>query len=89
MKSDIENFKYLFQIEDDGGIGGKYTRVELIVKLIVPNHCDIQFDLRKGKTGFFLPDHSFTFLLLLINSLNTREIKAPIYLYYRPWLEGE
>ena len=30
MKSDIENFKCLFQIEDDGGIGGKCTCVLLI-----------------------------------------------------------
>ena len=30
MKSDIENFKLGFQIEDGGGIGGKYTWVQLI-----------------------------------------------------------
>ena len=30
VKSEIENFKYLFQIEDDGGIGGKCTCVQLI-----------------------------------------------------------
>ena len=32
MKSDIENLKCLFQIEDDGGIGGKWTYVQLIAK---------------------------------------------------------
>ena len=31
VKSDIENFKWLFQIEDDGGIGGKCICVERIV----------------------------------------------------------
>ena len=31
MKSDIDNFKWLFQIEDDGGIRGKNTCVQLIV----------------------------------------------------------
>ena len=31
VKSDFENFKWLFQIEDDGGIGGKCTCVPLIV----------------------------------------------------------
>ena len=30
VKSNIENFKWLFQIEDDGGIGGKCTCVQLI-----------------------------------------------------------
>ena len=30
VKSDIENFKWLFQIEDDKGTGGKYTWVQLI-----------------------------------------------------------
>ena len=28
VKSEIEDFKQLFQIEDDGGIGGKYTCVQ-------------------------------------------------------------
>ena len=32
MKSDIENFKHLLKIEDDGGIGGKGTCVQLIAK---------------------------------------------------------
>ena len=31
MKSDIENFKWVFHIEDVGGIGGKCTCVQLIV----------------------------------------------------------
>ena len=30
VKSDIENFKRFIQIEDDGGIGGKFTCVLLI-----------------------------------------------------------
>ena len=30
IESDIENFKWLFHIEDDGGIGGKCTYVQLI-----------------------------------------------------------
>ena len=30
MKNYIENFKWLFQIEDDGGMGGKGTCVQLI-----------------------------------------------------------
>ena len=30
VKSDIENFKWLFQIEDDGKFGGKCTCVQLI-----------------------------------------------------------
>ena len=30
MKSDIENFLWLFHIEDDGGIGGKCICVQLI-----------------------------------------------------------
>ena len=30
MKSDIDNFKWLFQIEDDGRIAGKVTCVQLI-----------------------------------------------------------
>ena len=30
VKINIENFKWLFQIEDDGGIGRKCTCVELI-----------------------------------------------------------
>ena len=30
VKSDIENFKWLFQIEDDGGTGGKCTCVQPI-----------------------------------------------------------
>ena len=30
MKSDIENFKWVFQIEDVDGIGGKCTCGELI-----------------------------------------------------------
>ena len=33
MKSDIENFKYLFQIEDGGGIEGTCISVQLITSL--------------------------------------------------------
>ena len=34
MKSDIEHFKWLFQIEDNGGIGGKCTCVHLIATVL-------------------------------------------------------
>ena len=54
-----------------------------------PNHCDISFDLRKGKTGtlcyYIIALPSFFFIKLL----NTRERKVPIYLYYGPWMMGK
>ena len=51
MKSDIENFKWLFQIEDDGGIGGKCTCVQLIAINKEWSNCKITvlFRLVLGK----------------------------------------
>ena len=48
MKSDIEKLKYLFQIEDNGGIKGKWTCVQpmAINKITV---LFIPFGLGKGK----------------------------------------
>ena len=56
MKSGIENVKWLFKIEDDEGIGGKCTCVQLIaIKKIMKllSHCVILFGFRKGKTDNF------------------------------------
>ena len=51
MKSDIENFKYLFQIEDDVGIGGKCTCVQLIARNQEWSNCKttVLFRLVLGK----------------------------------------
>ena len=51
MKSDIKNFKWLFQIEDDGGIGGKCTCVQLIAinKYLSNYQATVLFRLVLGK----------------------------------------
>ena len=41
MKSDIANFNFFFQIEDDGGLGDMCIGI---------GNCVIPFGLRKGKT---------------------------------------
>ena len=57
MKKDIENFIWLFQIEEDEGIGGKCTceqRIaikERIIKLL--RLCAFPLSFRKGKTDNF------------------------------------
>ena len=53
VKSDIENFKWLFQIEDQGGIEGtcicvqQFALKKRIIKLL--SHCVIMCCFRKGK----------------------------------------
>ena len=51
MNSDIEHLKWLFQIEDDGGIEGKCVQIFAIFKRIVKvlNQCVIPFRFRKEK----------------------------------------
>ena len=51
MKSDIENFKLLFQIEEDGRIGGKYNCVQLITinKELTNCKTTVLFHLILGK----------------------------------------
>ena len=46
MKSDIENIKYLFQIEDDEGIWGKCTCVQLIAINKELSNCEATVYLR-------------------------------------------
>ena len=65
MKSDIENLKCLFQIEDDGGIGGKCTCVLLIAmnKEWSNSKTGGLFRLALGKRKLdilLFPSHSFT-----------------------------
>ena len=57
MKSEIKNFKWLFQIKDDGGIGGECTAERMYSLLpcikndeIANPLCNL-FGFRKGKTG--------------------------------------
>ena len=57
-----------------------------MIKLL--NHCVILFDFRKEKTENF----SYQFRAIssfVINLLNTRDRKSPIYFYCGPWLEIE
>ena len=52
MKVDLKNFKWLFQIEDDGGIGGECTCVQFIAinkKIKFQTHCVIPFCFWKEK----------------------------------------
>ena len=58
MKSDIENIKWVFQIEDDGRIKEKCTCVQLIaINKIWSNFkttlFNILFGVRKGKAEHF------------------------------------
>ena len=92
MKSEIENFKYLFQKEDDGEIGGKCTCVLLIApnKELSNSQTTVIFRLILGKEKLELFwDQIIDLYSFLINLLNTRDRKGSIYLYYGPWLEGE
>ena len=92
MKSDIEHFKYLFQIEDDGGIGGKCTCVLLIAINKEGSNSKTAglFCLALGKRKLeivLFPAQSYTYLL--INLLNTWDRKSPIVLYWGPWMQGD
>ena len=68
MKSENQNFKWLFQIEDDGRIGGKCTCVYLIamnyIGIKITKHCDIPFGFRKGKSGDLVFPSSELYLVL-------------------------
>ena len=79
VKSDIENIKQVFQIEDDGGIGGKCACVQLIApnkELLSQTTAIFCLNLGKDNWNILLPDLSFT--QFLINLLNTRDRKGPI-----------
>ena len=60
VKSDIEYLKWLFQIEYDGGIWGKYTCVQLIAVYKELSNCKttVLFCLVLGKKRFYLPAQS-------------------------------
>ena len=63
MKSDIQHFKQLFQIEDDGGKGGKCTCVEIFSIYMNDKNCKacfILFDFGKEKTvNLVIPAQSY------------------------------
>ena len=64
MKSDIQNFKQLFHIENDGRKGGKCNCVWILAinkKMVkLAKACFTPFDFRKGKTGnLVVPDQSY------------------------------
>ena len=91
MKSDIENSKYWFQIEDDGGNEENATVFSLLPQIKnyqIPNNSDFSFYFRKKKLEFFVT-RSYLYLVFffLLNLLNIRDKKGSIYLYYGPWLE--
>ena len=90
VKSNIDNFKCLFQKEDDGGTGGKCTCVQLIViNKELSNHCIIPFGFRKGKQTkkLELPVQSYLQFFFYINLLNARDKANPISYYCGPWFE--
>ena len=75
MKSDIKNLKWLCQIKDDDGIGGKCTCVQPIdMNKDLLNCCVILFGFRRGKTENFNYQVRAIFNFL-INLLNTRDSK--------------
>ena len=91
MKRDIENIKYLFQIEDGGGIGGKWISVQLIApnKERSNSQAPVIFRLILGKEK----REFFCYQIMGLPSFwitirNTRDRKGPIYLYYGWLLEG-
>ena len=53
VKSDFQNFKQLFQIEDDGSKGEMHLCIDFCHKKMVKfsKAYFIPFDFRKGKTG--------------------------------------
>ena len=76
----LKNFKWALQIEDDGGIFGKYTCVQVIAikKMIqLQTHCVILFGFRKGKTDN-LSYQLRAISCFLINLHNTRARKKPL-----------
>ena len=84
VKSDIENFKYLFLIEDDGGIEGKRSCIQLIA---------INKELSNWKTTvlfrLFLGKETLKMLVTgsdLYLETNTRDKKIPNLLFLdRGW----
>ena len=89
MKSDIENFKLLFQTTDDGRIREKCTFVvPIAMKKERTNSKTVGFfrlALGKKKTGnMLLPDLSYTFFFLFKKKIlipNTSDRISPIKLY--------
>ena len=76
MKSDIENFKYLFHIEDGGGTGGKCISAQLIASNteLSKYQTHLVFCLILGKEKLICFCYKIMDLFsFLINLLNTRE----------------
>ena len=77
MKSDIENFKCLFQIKDDGGIRGNCTCVQLIAINRKFSNCKItvvSLGFRKGKTDIL--SHQLKGMQILVIGSLTRSLQS-------------
>ena len=90
MKSDIENFKWIFRIKGVGGIWGKCTCVQLIaINKELSNYKTtllVRFILGKEKFKILVTSSQLYLVFRSINSIQRTE-KNPNYFYCVPGLE--